>query len=65
MIVDLITNIASELLMLSKITEFLTGLAVILSYENNLFLKKKERLLLIRKKQYSNISSIIVMVKWF
>ena len=41
MIVDLITNIASELLMLSKITEFLTGLAVILSYENNLFLKKK------------------------
>ena len=41
MIVDLITNIASELLMLSKITEFLTGLAVILSYENNLFFKKK------------------------
>ena len=35
--VDLIIKIASELLTLLKIIEFLTGLAVILSYEKNLF----------------------------
>ena len=38
--VDLIIKIASELLTLLKIIEFLTGLAVILSYEKNLFFKK-------------------------
>ena len=37
MIVDLIINIASGLLTLLKIIEFLTGLAVILSYKKTLF----------------------------
>ena len=58
--VDLIINIASELLTLLKIIEFLTGLAVILSYEKNLFFKKT----FLRNKQYSNVSWINVMVKW-
>ena len=62
MMVDLIINIASELLTLLKITEFLTGFAVILNYEKILFFKKHYYLL--RNKQYSNIFWIIVMVKW-
>ena len=39
MMVDLIKNIASELLTLLKIIEFLTGLTLILSYKKNLFFK--------------------------
>ena len=58
--IDLIF-IASELLTLLKIIEFLTGFAVILSYEKILFFKKHY---LLRNKQYSNIFWIIVMVKW-
>ena len=60
MMIDLIF-IASELLTLLKIIEFLTGFAVILSYEKILFFKKHY---LLRNKQYSNIFWIIVMVKW-
>ena len=40
MMVDLIINIALELLTLLKITDFLTGLAIILSYKKTCFLKK-------------------------
>ena len=65
MMVDLIISIASELSTLLKVIEFLTGLAVILSYEKILFFLKKKRYYLLRNKQYSNISWIIVMVKWF
>ena len=59
--VDLIINVASELLTSLKIIEFLTGLAVILSYEKNLFFLKHHYLL--RNKQYSDISWVIGMVK--
>ena len=38
--VDLIINIALELLTLLKITDFLTGLAIILSYKKTCFFKK-------------------------
>ena len=37
MMVDLIINIASELLTLLKIIEFLTGLAAILRYQKKVF----------------------------
>ena len=40
MMVDLIINIALELLTLLKITDFLTGLAIILSYKKTCFFKK-------------------------
>ena len=39
MLVDLVINIASELLTLLKVIEFLSGLAVMLIYEKNLFFK--------------------------
>ena len=39
MLVDLVINIASELLTLLKVIEFLSGLAVKLIYEKNLFFK--------------------------
>ena len=39
MLVDLVINIASELLTLLKVIEFLSGLAGMLIYEKNLFFK--------------------------
>ena len=39
MLVDLVINIASELLTLLKVIEFLSGLAVMLIYEKTLFFK--------------------------
>ena len=60
MMVDLITNIASELL---HVIAFVTGLAIILSKRTCFF--KSNSYHLKQNKQYSNISWNIVMVKCF